>query len=137
MAGRNSRFNLACHFLSNYELFEGEIFNFDGIIFKNKEDESKALNEIEKEELILLLENDGMVKESENQKKEIEIWFENHYYDSILNGQVYHFFGKESLMKKYIPKYVSSNYKVCTLEGNHDNILEIESNLEFIVSKII
>ena len=59
------------------------------------------------------------------------------YFINTINVEIQHFIGKESIVMNYVPDFVSSRNNIYTIEGNHENVLEIESNLEFIVRKII
>ena len=64
-------------------------------------------------------------------------WFINDYFINTLNVEIQHFIGKESIVMNYVPDFVSSRNNVFTIEGNHENVLEIEDNLNKISALII
>ena len=51
--------------------------------------------------------------------------------------KVYHFIGEDSPVKNYIPEYLSIMNEITLIKGNHENVLEIEENLELIKNQLI
>ena len=137
IGGYSLGFRVAYHMALHIDCQIEKIINIDGVLYKNELDEAQITKDFIDAEKYKLANNFKIEETNLNEAINLKKWFFNDYFIKNVNLEIQHYIGKESLMKKYIPKYVSSNYKVYTLEGNHDNILEIESNLEFIVSKII
>ncbi len=51
--------------------------------------------------------------------------------------KVYHFIGEDSPVKNYIPEFVSVQNEIILIQGNHENVLEIENNLSLISDFLI
>jgi hypothetical protein len=46
--------------------------------------------------------------------------------------QVHHFIGEDSPVKNHIPEFVSQMNEIIFIQGSHENVLEIDENLELI-----
>lgn len=54
-----------------------------------------------------------------------------------LKVEIQHFIGIESPVLNYVPEFLSDKNSVIQIQGNHENVLEIEDNLlEFINSVV-
>ena len=114
------------------------IINIDGMLYKD------AAEEVEINQAIIALEKSDSVIETPqlpaNKKQndlKLEKWFGNDYFISPLKVEIHHFIGKESPVLHYVPEFVSDKNSVIQIQGNHENVLEIEGNLEFLIKKII
>ena len=111
---------------------------YDGMLYRNEEEEvliNQTIIATEKSESI-----NGEHQIRVNKKQEdlnTAKWFANDYFVNNVMAEIEHFIGKESPVMKYVPGFVSQNNSVFYLQGNHENILEIDDNLETISTKII
>ena len=77
------------------------------------------------------------VLESKKHKDlQLEKWFTQDYFVNPLKVEIQHFIGIESPVLHYIPEFVSDKNSVIQIQGNHENVLEIDSNL-IILTKTI
>jgi hypothetical protein len=61
----------------------------------------------------------------------------NDYFINPLKLEIQHFIGAESPVMKYVPELASSKNMVIHIQGNHENVLEIDGNLLVIKNNIV
>ena len=138
IGGYSLGFRVAYHMALQMEHRIDKMINVDGILYKNKVDE-ELINQVFIETEKSKFENkiNDVLKDTLRNDINLKRWFINDYFINTINVEIQHFIGKESIVMNYVPDFVSSRNNIYTIEGNHENVLEIESNLEFIVRKII
>jgi len=138
IGGYSLGFRVAYHMSFKMEHKVEKIINIDGMLYRNEEEEvliNQTIIATEKSESI-----NGEHQIRVNKKQEdlnTAKWFANDYFVNNVMAEIEHFIGKESPVMKYVPGFVSQNNSVFYLQGNHENILEIDDNLETISTKII
>ena len=140
IGGYSLGFRVAYHMSLVFENRVGKLINIDGMLYKSKQEE-EAINKIiiENEEMKSIGDNE-LVHVNDIQKNielDLQKWFKNDYFVSKLNVKVHHFIGEDSPVKNYIPEYVSVMNERTLIKGNHENVLEIESNLSLISDFLI
>jgi acyl carrier protein len=138
IGGYSLGFRVAYHMSFKMEHKVEKIINIDGMLYRNEEEEvliNQTIIATEKSESI-----NGEHQIRVNKKQEdlnTAKWFANDYFVNNVMAEIEHFIGKESPVMKYVPGFVSQNNSMFYLQGNHENILEIDDNLETISTKII
>ena len=139
MGGYSLGFRVAYHMALVFENRVEKLINIDGMLYKSKQEE-KAINERIIEEESRISSNDSDMAYVNNIQENIDLnlqkWFKNDYFISKLNVQVHHFIGEDSPVKNHIPEFVSQMNEIIFIQGSHENVLEIEENLELITKKI-
>jgi acyl carrier protein len=102
-----------------------ELVNFDGIIYKNQEEEKLILKDLRALEL-------AQGKELLSEEEEaLYFRFENDYFVGALRCPVLHFRAKESILKAYDMRFVTeAENAFYWLEGTHDDLFERTENLK-------
>lgn len=137
IGGYSLGFRVAYHMTLKMEHQVERMINIDGMLYKNAAEEEQINRVIIATEQ---LEPESKTFQSQESIKHkdlhLEKWFTNDYYVNPLKVQIQHFIGKESPVLNYIPEFVSDKNSVIQIQGNHENVLEIDDNLEIIQSKI-
>jgi acyl carrier protein len=137
IGGYSLGFRVAYHMALQMKQRIKKMINIDGILYKNIADEeliNQVLVEAEKNKFENKINN--IQKDTLSNGINLQKWFFNDYFINTLNIEIQHFIGKESIVINYVPDFVSSLNNVFTIEGNHENVLEIEENLNKISSLI-
>ena len=113
------------------------VINIDGMLYKNAAEEEQINQTIIATEQSQAVSETLQVQESKKHKDlQLEKWFVNDYFVNPLKVEAQHFIGKESPVLNFIPEFVSDKNSVIQIQGNHENVLEIDSNL-IILTKTI
>jgi acyl carrier protein len=137
IGGYSLGFRVAYHMALQMKQRIEKMINIDGILYKNIADEeliNQVLVKAEKNKFENKINN--IQKDTLSNGINLQKWFFNDYFINTLNIEIQHFIGKESIVINYVPDFVSSLNNVFTIEGNHENVLEIEENLNKISSLI-
>jgi acyl carrier protein/threonine aldolase len=138
VGGYSLGFRVAYHMTLKMEQQVERIINIDGMLYKD------AAEEVEINQAIIALEKSDsaietlqlLANKKQNDLKR-EKWFANDYFISPLKVEIHHFMGKESPVLNYMPEFVSCKNNVIHIQGNHENVLEIEDNLLVIVNDLL
>jgi acyl carrier protein len=137
LGGYSLGFRVAYHMSFNMKHQVEKIINIDGMLYKNEEEEvliNQAIIATEKSESI------NREHLARGNKKQVDVhtskWFANDYFVSTVNVEIQHFIGKESPVMKYVPVFVSQNNSVTYIQGNHENVLEINENVTDIINNL-
>jgi acyl carrier protein len=138
IGGYSLGFRLAYHMSLKMEHQVERMINIDGMLYKNEAEEQQI------NQSIIATEKPGPTSEK-NQvqviKKQIDLnlekWFMNDYFINPLKLEIQHFIGDESPVMKYLPEFASSKNIVIHIQGNHENVLEIDGNLSIIKNNIV
>ena len=139
IGGYSLGFRVAYHMALVFENRVGKLINIDGMLYKSKQEEEAINKIIIEEEKMKSIGDNELVHVNDIQKNidlDLQKWFKNDYFVSKLNVKVHHFIGEDSPVKNYIPEYVSTTNKISVIKGNHENVLEIEENLELIINNL-
>lgn len=136
IGGYSLGFRVAYHMTLKMEHQVKRITNIDGMLYKNAAEEDQINQAIiateQLEPKIETLQSQEVLKHKD---LHLEKWFANDYYDTPLKVEIQHFIGIESPVLNYIPEFITEKNSVIQIQGNHENVLEIEDNLITIITK--
>jgi len=136
IGGYSLGFRVAYHMTMKMEHQVERMINIDGMLYKNAAEEEQinqaiiATEQLEQESETLQSQ-ESINHEDLSQEK----WFANDYFVTPLKVEIQHFIGVESPVLNFIPEFVSDKNSVIQIQGNHENVLEIEDNLITILTK--
>jgi fengycin family lipopeptide synthetase D len=138
IGGYSLGFRVAYHMALKVEHQVERMINIDGMLYKNEAEEQQI------NQAIIATEKPEPTSEK-NQvqriKKQIDLnlekWFMNDYFINPLKLEIQHFIGAESPVMTYVPEYASSKNTLIPIQGNHENVLEIDGNLLVIKNNIV
>ena len=139
IGGYSLGFRVAYHMALVFENRVGKLINIDGMLYKSKQEEEAINKRIIEEEKMKSMGDNELVNVNDIQKNidlDLQKWFKNDYFVSKLNVKVHHFIGEESPVKNHIPEYLSLMNEITLIKGTHENVLEIEENLELIINNL-
>ena len=139
IGGYSLGFRVAYHMALVFENRVEKLLNIDGMLYKSKQEE-EAINKIiiEEEEMKSISDTEivNLYDIQKNIDLDLQKWFKNDYFVSKLNVKIHHFIGEDSPVKNYIPEYLSIMNEITLIKGTHENVLEIEENLELIINNL-
>ena len=135
IGGYSLGFRLGYHMTLKMGQQVERMINIDGMLYKNAGEEAQINHAIIATEKLEAVNEVLQVLESKKHKDlQLEKWFVNDYFVNPLKVEAQHFIGKESPVLNFIPEFVSCKNNVIHIQGNHENILEIEENLLVIIN---
>ena len=105
-----------------------KLINLDGVIYKDNVEE-KQLKQLFKEKYEKLHPNLDVTKEPIIDEEPI---FINDYFKEKLECPIIHFICQETIDEKLEPTFCSDQNEIIIAEGNHDSLMDIESNIKLI-----
>ena len=124
IGGYSLGMRVAYHMALNLENQLTEIINIDSMIFLNQKDKFNFIRNY-------------LPNSTVDNKITIEDDYKNDFFIDQLKIPVIHFIGNESYVRNYIPLFISKDYKLFHLDGNHDDIMDNAHNIEVISTYII
>jgi len=138
IGGYSLGFRVAYHMILKMEHQVERIINIDGMLYKNAAEEEQINQAIIATEQ---LEQESETLQSQESIKHNDLshekWFANDYFVTPLKVEIQHFIGIESPVLNYIPEFVSDKNSVIQIQGNHENVLEIDGNLFVFVNSVV
>jgi iturin family lipopeptide synthetase C len=102
-----------------------KLINFDGIIFIDQHEEKKV-EHLFKEKYEKLHPNIDVAKEPIIDEEPI---FKNDYFKLKLEHPIIHFLTQETIEEKLEPTFCSDQNEIINIDGDHNSIMDIESNI--------